>query len=89
MVMLRTMMIQQIPFLKNLKINNSENNLKIILKYYEFEEHTEFYYQIANNKIDLTKIKKINQKGGELYISSSITKSIKTTFESLVKKVKK
>jgi GTP pyrophosphokinase len=75
--------------LKNLKINNSENNLKIILKYYEFEEHTEFYYQIANNKIDLTKIKKINQKGGELYISSSITKSIKTTFESLVKKVKK
>ena len=75
--------------LKNLKINNSENNLKIILKYYEFEEHTEFYYQIANNNIDLTKIKKINQKGGELYISSSITKSIKSTFESLVKKVKK
>lgn len=75
--------------LKNLKIKNSENNLKIILKYYEFEEHTEFYYQIANNNIDLTKIKKINQKGGELYISSSITKSIKTTFESLVKKVKK
>ena len=75
--------------LKNLKFKNSENNLKIILKYYEFEEHTEFYYQIANNNIDLTKIKKINQKGGELYISSSITKSIKTTFESLVKKVKK
>ena len=75
--------------LKNLKIKNSENNLKIILKYYEFEEHTEFYYQIANNNIDLRKIKKINQKGGELYISSSITKSIKTTFESLVKKVKK
>jgi len=75
--------------LKNLKIKNSENNLKIILKYYEFEEHTEFYYQIAKNNIDLRKIKKINQKGGELYISSSITKSIKTTFESLVKKVKK
>ena len=75
--------------LKNLKINNSENNLKLILKYYQFEEHTEFYYQIANNNIDLRKIKKINQKGGELYISSSITKSIKNTFESLVKKVKK
>ena len=75
--------------LKNLKINFSESNLKIILKYYEFEEHTEFYYQIANNNIDLGKIKKINQKGGELYLSSSITKSIKNTFESLVKKVKK
>jgi len=75
--------------LKNLKINNSENNLKLILKYYQYEEYTEFYYQIANNNIDLTKIKKINQKGGELYISSSITKSIKNTFESLVKKVKK
>jgi guanosine-3',5'-bis(diphosphate) 3'-pyrophosphohydrolase len=75
--------------LKNLKINFSESNLKIILKYFEFEEHTEFYYQIANNNIDLGKIKKINQKGGELYLSSSITKSIKNTFESLVKKVKK
>ena len=75
--------------LKNLKINNSENNLKLILKYYQYEEYTEFYYQIANNNIDLRKIKKINQKGGELYISSSITKSIKNTFESLVKKVKK
>jgi len=75
--------------LKNLKINFSESNLKIILKYYEFEEHTELYYQIANNNIDLGKIKKINQKGGELYLSSSITKSIKNTFESLVKKVKK
>ena len=75
--------------LKNLKINFSESNLKIILKYYEYEEHTEFYYQIANNNIDLGKIKKINQKGGELYLSSSITKSIKNTFESLVKKVKK
>ena len=75
--------------LKNLKLNFSESNLKIILKYYEFEEHTEFYYQIANNNIDLGKIKKINQKGGELYLSSSITKSIKNTFESLVKKVKK
>ncbi|MEJ6755218.1 MAG: RelA/SpoT family protein, partial [Flavobacteriales bacterium] len=52
--------------LKNLKINNSENNLKLILKYYNYEEHTEFYYQIANDNIDLTKIKKINQKGGEL-----------------------
>jgi GTP pyrophosphokinase len=75
--------------LKNLKINFSESNLKTILKFYEFEEHTEFYYQIANNNIDLGKIKKINQKGGELYLSSSITKSIKNTFESLVKKVKK
>ena len=75
--------------LKNLKINNSENNFKIILKYYEFEEHTEFYYQIANNNIDLGKIKKISKKGGDLYLSSSITRSIKNTFESLVKKVKK
>ena len=75
--------------LKNLKINNSENNLKIILKYYEFDQHTEFYYQIANNNVDLGKIKKISQKGGELDVSASITKSIKNTFEALVKKVKR
>ena len=49
----------------------------------------EFYYQIANGNVNLGKIKEIGLKGGEFYLSSSITKSIKNSFENLIKKVKK
>jgi GTP pyrophosphokinase len=74
--------------LSNLKIDFSENNLSILLKHFNYKEHTEFYYQIASGNVDLTKIKEISQKAGQLYISSSITKTIKNTFESFVEKVK-
>ena len=74
--------------LNALKLNFSENNLKIILKHYHFKEHTEFFFQIAQGTVDLSKIKEINHKSGQLYISSSIAKSIKNTFESLVQRVR-
>ena len=74
--------------LNALKLNFSENNLKIILKHYHFKEHTKFFFQIAQGTVDLSKIKEINHKSGQLYISSSITKSIKNTFESLVQRVR-
>jgi GTP pyrophosphokinase len=74
--------------LNNLKLEFSENNLTVLLKHYKIKEHTEFYFQIANGNIDLSKIKEINKKAGQLYIPSSITKSIKNTFESFVQKVK-
>ncbi len=74
--------------LNSLKLDFSESNLSILLKYFNFKEHTEFYYQIANGNVNLSKIKEIEQKSGSLYLSSSISKSIKSTFESIVKKVK-
>jgi GTP diphosphokinase / guanosine-3',5'-bis(diphosphate) 3'-diphosphatase len=74
--------------LSNLKIDFSENNLKILLKFYQFKEHTEFYYQIAKGNVDLTKIKEIGKKAGQLHFDSSVTKSIKKTFETIVEKVK-
>jgi len=74
--------------LNNLKLEFSENNLSILLKYFNFKEHTEFYFQIAKGNVDLSKIKEIGQKSGQLYVPTSLTKSIKTTFESIVKKVK-
>ena len=74
--------------LNALKLDFSENNLKIILKHYHFKEHTEFFFQIAQGTVDLSKIKEINHKSGQLYISSSITKSIKNTFETLVQRVR-
>ena len=74
--------------LNALKLDYSENNLKIILKHYNFKEHTEFFFQIAQGTVDLSKIKEISSRAGQLYISSSITKSIKHTFESLVQRVR-
>jgi len=75
--------------LRNLKIDFSESNIKILLKHFNYDEHLEFYYQIANGNINLGKIKEIELKGKELILSRSLTKSIKTSFENLVKKVKK
>jgi GTP pyrophosphokinase len=74
--------------LNNLKIEFSENNLNVLLKFFKYKEHTEFYFQIAKENIDLSKIKQINQKAGKLYISSSISTNIKKTFETFVQKVK-
>ena len=74
--------------LNNLKVDFSENNLKVILKYYHFKEHTEFYYQIAQGSVDISRIKEIDTKSGQLYIGSSITKSIKNTFETIVQRVR-
>lgn len=75
--------------LRNLKIDFSESNIKTLLKHFNYDEHLEFYYQIANGNINLGKIKEIELKGKELILSRSLTKSIKTSFENLVKKVKK
>jgi len=75
--------------LRNLKIDFSESNIKTLLKHFNFDEHIEFYYQIANGNINLGRIKEIEVKGKELILSRSLTKSIKSTFENLVKKVKK
>ena len=75
--------------LRNLKIDFSESNIKTLLKHFNFDEHIEFYYQISNGNINLGRIKEIELKGKELILSRSLTKSIKSTFENLVKKVKK
>lgn len=70
----------------SLKIELSETNLKELLRLYDYSEHTELYYQIAKGKIDLSKIKPLIQKGGELKYGS-VTQSIKESFETLYNKV--
>ena len=50
--------------LKTLKVAFSEDNLNELTKLYGFKEHTEMYYQIAKDKVDLSKIKEIIVKGG-------------------------
>lgn len=72
--------------LSSLKVDFNEDNLKELLKLYDLKEHSDLYVQIASGKIDFKKIKPIIQKGGQLK-NSSITQSIKNSFESLIGKV--
>ena len=58
-----------------------EANITEVVKFYNAKEHTDLFYQIAQEKIDLSKLKPLVQKGGRLKLPSSFTKSIKTTFE--------
>lgn len=71
----------------SLKVDFSEENIKEVIKFYEADEHTDLYYQIAQDKFDLSKLKSLVQKGRKLKTPSSITKSIKETFENLYSKV--
>jgi len=74
--------------LSNLKVSFDENTTKELLLLYNLKEHTEMYFQIANGKLDLSKIKSIIIKGGKLKYGS-ITTKIKDKFESLITKVTK
>ncbi|MFT7611411.1 MAG: guanosine-3',5'-bis(diphosphate) 3'-pyrophosphohydrolase [Parvicellaceae bacterium] len=74
--------------LKSLKVVFDESNLNELINFYDFKEHTEMYFQIANGKLDLSRIKEIIVKGGRLK-NGSITESIKGGFSSLVRKFKK
>lgn len=71
----------------SLKVDFSEENIKEVIKFYGASEHTDLYYQIAQDKLDLSKLKSLVQKGGKLKNPSSFTKSIKETFENLYSKV--
>ena len=71
----------------SLKVEMDEANITEVVKFYNAKEHTDLFYQIAQEKIDLSKLKPLVQKGGRLKLPSSFTKSIKTTFESIFTKV--
>ena len=52
--------------LKSLKVDYNDKNLRELLKLYDFKNPLDLNFQIANGKIDLSKIKNIVEKGGEL-----------------------
>jgi GTP pyrophosphokinase len=72
--------------LASFKVDFDEDNITELLKLYNIAEHTQLFVQIAHDKLDLKKIKSIIQKGGRLK-HSSITKTIKESFEALYNKV--
>ncbi len=71
----------------SLKVDFDEENITVVVKYFEAKEHTDLFFQIAQEKVDLSKLKALVQKGGRLKLPSSFTKSIKDTFESIFTKV--
>lgn len=75
--------------LRNMKVDFNENNLSELIKFYNFREHTEMYFQIAAGKVDLNKIKEIVVKGGQLKIASSISSSIQNGLSNLVSRFRK
>lgn len=52
--------------LKSLKVEYNDKNLRELLRLYDFKNPLDLNFQIANGKIDLSKIKNIVEKGGEL-----------------------
>ena len=69
--------------LSKYKVEPTEDNIKELLKLYNVDEHTELFYQIAKNRIDLKQIKGIVEKGGKLK-HDSVSKKIKSSFESIL-----
>jgi len=54
-----------------LKVNYTDKNVSELLKLYEFKTQLELNYQIAKGKIDLSKIKNLVVKGGNLKFEKS------------------
>jgi GTP diphosphokinase / guanosine-3',5'-bis(diphosphate) 3'-diphosphatase len=61
----------------------NDENMKVLLKFYDFHDSTELYYQIAKGRVDLKRIKEIADKNGKLKYTS-VTGAIKNSFESLI-----
>lgn len=57
-----------------LKVNYTDKNVSELLKLYEFKTQLDLNYQIAKGKIDLSKIKNLVVKGGNLKFEKSKSK---------------
>ncbi|MDC0015044.1 RelA/SpoT family protein [Flavobacteriales bacterium] len=63
--------------LKSLKVDYNDKNISELLKLYDFKNPLDLNFQIANGKIDLSKIKSIVVKGGILkYEKESVLTSL-------------
>jgi GTP diphosphokinase / guanosine-3',5'-bis(diphosphate) 3'-diphosphatase len=69
--------------LAKFKATITDENLKVLLKFYDYNDATELYYQIAKGRVDLKRIKEIADKNGKLKYTS-VTGAIKQSFESLM-----
>ena len=65
---------------KKLKISYENISLKELQSYYRVPSELELYYQIAINKIDLTKLKEFEVRNGVLQPKRTIQKRVKSYF---------
>ncbi len=72
--------------LNSYKADFTDENIIEILKIYNYKNHSDFFVKVSEDKIDLSKIKPYVQKGGKI-VSSTFTKTVKNTFETLFSKV--
>ncbi|MFN3917654.1 MAG: RelA/SpoT family protein [Flavobacteriales bacterium] len=78
--------------LERLKVELNESNVNHLLRFYDLDEATELYFQIALGKIDLSVIKSIVDKGGKLNFQllkeENTVTSAEENVEGLIKRYK-
>jgi len=65
------------------------DNVTALEKYYKIPSATELYFQIAKGKIDLTKLREIENKAGMLHLEKKSVPKKKRKSESAISKVNK
>lgn len=75
--------------LRQIKVTWNSENIQVLEKYYGVDGSTEFYFQIAKGKIDLSKIRKLEVKNHDLYIPKKEPKETENEveLETIIKKV--
>ena len=66
--------------LKSLKVNYTDKNLSELVKLYELKDALELNFKIAKGKIDLSKIKSIVAKGGDLKFEKESSNALTSLF---------
>ncbi len=75
--------------LKQYNLRFTSENITILEKYYKIPSATELYFQIAKGKVDLTKIRGIESKGGLLQLEKKPSIRKKSKHVSEISKVNK
>ena len=64
---------------KQFNLTFNSENVTFLVKFYELEGATELYYRIAKGKIDLTKLREIENKNGVLVVEKKTVRKVKKT----------
>lgn len=74
--------------LRGLKVNNTDKNISEIVKLYGYKDPLELNYKIAKDKVDLSLIKTIVIKGGNLkYVKDTVIEKVESPKKSIVKEI--
>ncbi|MBD3637110.1 MAG: bifunctional (p)ppGpp synthetase/guanosine-3',5'-bis(diphosphate) 3'-pyrophosphohydrolase [Crocinitomicaceae bacterium] len=73
--------------LRQLKVNWNSENIQTLEKFYDMPGSTEFYYQIAKGKIDLSKIRQLEIENHDFVAPKKAQSSDKTVMQEIIPNV--